>query len=160
MPRMSKKAGGCLFESMQLEFVKLFTHLHLTIKVHNNPPRCVVSIVYYSNTQEGLSEYNAYQYYSGDGVSTYCVEDTHAPTPDWSQKGVSDSRPDSLSGITVFGDTCAYEGQSVFVDPTKKTQVGTMKCTKWRDAPCYATTGGGTCADGYQNWDPLVDCDW
>ncbi|KAL3450781.1 hypothetical protein BJX65DRAFT_304936 [Aspergillus insuetus] len=59
--------------------------------------------------------------------------------PDWQKKNVegritNPAFPDSLKGIEVFGDTCAYTADENVTKGTRS--VGTLSCNRWKDAIC------------------------
>ncbi|KAM0324575.1 hypothetical protein ACHAQA_007960 [Verticillium albo-atrum] len=70
----------------------------------------------------------------------------------WSHAGDPIVPPGTLSGISVFGDTCTY------------SKLG-LSCSKWKDASCQVMTGSmgspaetGKC--GKASWGSIMACHW
>ncbi|CEL02581.1 hypothetical protein ASPCAL03748 [Aspergillus calidoustus] len=85
-------------------------------------------------------------------------------TPDWRQKTTVEGHvtnpafPDSLQGIEVFGDTCAYTAD---INVTKGTRsVGTLSCKHWKDAICIKGPDTvAACGEGKYAAYMLI-CEW
>ncbi|RAH72535.1 uncharacterized protein BO66DRAFT_436204 [Aspergillus aculeatinus CBS 121060] len=79
----------------------------------------------------------------------------------WSRSVMTGTRkPTSLTGITVFGDTCSLTADYANVDPTKDQKVGTLSCNKYADATCKYEETSGTCETGQITGTHILSCYW
>jgi hypothetical protein len=95
------------------------------------------------------------------GHASYTDEtwDMCSASVDWEAAANGDGMPDSMPGITVFGDTCDYTGTAEWQSASNDAEVGKLTCAEWSDATCYKSNVAASCLGDIMVVD-LVYCGW
>jgi hypothetical protein len=121
----------------------------------SNPGK--VEITYYKDDGKKSGEWDVWnisQFPLPEGIYIGCPE-VLSVAPD---AVITDGAYNGMS-FTIFGTKCTYKDTlGGFALVGKK--MGELHCDKYRNADCTKGSGGGTCAKGNQNWNPLVICKW